>query len=69
MIIDKGTINFQPDLTSEEPRTPEPTNKIQSALILQKLVKEKIKECKENAGGMVYGMALESLVKESKKYK
>jgi len=36
------------------------------ALKLQELVEKKLKECKENAGGMVYGMALESLLDESK---
>jgi len=40
---------------------------INHALRLEELVKEKIKECKRNAGGMVYGMALESLIKESEK--
>jgi len=41
-------------------------NQIINALKLQELVKGKIKECKQNAGGMVYGMELESLVEESK---
>ena len=40
---------------------------VTSALKLQELVKEKIKEYKRNAGGMVYGMTLESLLDESKK--
>lgn len=36
------------------------------ALKLKKLIKSAIKECKENAGGMEYGMALEKLLEDSK---
>ncbi len=36
------------------------------ALKLRKLVESAIKECKENAGGMEYGMALEKLLEDSK---
>lgn len=39
--------------------------KIKSALKLQELVNEEIKECKRNAGGVVYGMSLKSLVSKS----
>ncbi len=34
---------------------------------LKKSVESAIKECKENAGGMEYGMALEKLLEDSKK--
>ena len=34
---------------------------------LRELVESALKECKENAGGMEYGMALEKLLEESKK--
>lgn len=31
------------------------------------LVEEELKQCKQNAGGMVYGQALQSLLDESKR--
>ncbi len=39
---------------------------VESSLKLQELVEDAIKECKRNAGGMVYGMALEELIRKSK---
>lgn len=44
-------------------------DKIKQALCLQEIVKEKIKECQRNAGGMVYGVALQSLIEQSEEIK
>jgi len=44
-----------------------PLEEINSGLKLQELVKKEIIKCKENAGDVVYGLALEHLLKDSKK--
>ena len=57
--------------TPEYPKNDEDKEQLKQQILqnqkLRKLVEEQIKECKQNAGGQVYGEALQSLLKESEK--